>query len=291
VVLTRRAFLKKSLAAGAVPAAGCGLYGLYEPFRISVTRLEIRLRRLPTAFDGFRLVQISDLHFGPFTGASEIGAAVRAVNTLNPDLCVITGDFVSIPVAFSGIHWSGDPEAAARKIIPCAELLAGIRAPQGSVAVLGNHDVGTDPNFVAGHLSERNIAVLRNAAIPIERGGARLWVVGLDDADYNLMDISRALATVPAGEATIVLVHEPDVADQLARYPADLQLSGHSHGGQIRIPLLPPLYLPSLAKKYYEGLYRIGNLQLYTSRGIGTIGLPMRFDCLPEVTLFTLRAG
>lgn len=284
MALTRREFLHKTAAAGVVAAAGVGGYSLYEPHELRTERRDIFLRRLPAAFDGFRIAHISDLHFGPFTGESEIGAAVGAVNSLDADLAVVTGDFVSITV------W-GDPKAAARKIVPCSALVNQIRARSGRFAVLGNHDIGTDPMLVAGTLQERGIPVLRNRAVPIERAGARIWLAGFDDAVNGLTDIPRTLAHIPRSEAVVALIHEPDVADELARYPVDLQLSGHSHGGQIRLPLMRPLYLPDLGRKYWEGYYRIGNLQLYTNRGLGTIGLPMRLNSTPEITLLTLRAG
>ncbi|HEU5450379.1 MAG TPA: metallophosphoesterase [Terriglobales bacterium] len=280
---TRREFLKRSITAGAVAAAGLAGFSLYEPHQLKITRLELSLRRLPPAWDGVRVAQVSDLHFRPFTTAGEIEAAVRAVNSLQPDLIALTGDFVTIPMF-------GDSVAAARNMEVCAPLLAALRAPLGVVAVLGNHDVGTDPIFIAGALHDRGIEVLRNRALPLERGGARVWIAGLDDAENNLLDIPRALAPVRDEAAVILMVHEPDVADQAARYAVDLQLSGHSHGGQIAVPLLGPPYLPPLARKYWRGLYRVRDLQVYTNRGIGTVGVPMRFQAPPEITLFTLRS-
>lgn len=280
---TRREFLHKSLAVGAVAAAGLAGFSLYEPHRLEITRLDLTLRRLPPAFDGLRIAQLSDFHFHPFTTESEISAAVNAVNSLHPDLIALTGDFVSMPLF-------GGTEANAQKIIPLAPVLAGLRAPAGRFAVLGNHDVGTDPVLIAGTLQEHGIEVLRNRTLPVERNGARLWVAGLDDGENGLADIPRTLSAVGNGDPVLVLAHEPDVADEVARHPVDLQLSGHSHGGQINLPLLGPPYLPPLARKYWRGFYRVRNLQLYTNRGIGTVGVPMRFQSPPEITLFTLRS-
>jgi predicted MPP superfamily phosphohydrolase len=132
--------------------------------------------------------------------------------------------------------------------------------------------------------------VLLNANQVLERGSARLWLAGLDDAIHGSPNLDLALRGIPRGEATVLLAHEPDLADIVARHPVHLQLSGHSHGGQVRVPLLGSPYLPPLARKYPYGYYRVGGMQLYTNRGIGTIILPVRFDAPPEVTMFTLHS-
>jgi predicted MPP superfamily phosphohydrolase len=163
-------------------------------------------------------------------------------------------------------------------------------APQGLWAVLGNHDDLTDPKHVTRALQAENIQVLANQSQAIERNGARFWLAGVDDVLSGTADLSKTLRRVPAGEPVILLAHEPDFADEAARFPIDLQLSGHSHGGQVRIPLLPPLYLPPMARKYVLGTYHVGPLTLYTTAGLGTVGVPMRLNCPPEITLLTLRS-
>jgi predicted MPP superfamily phosphohydrolase len=154
---------------------------------------------------------------------------------------------------------------------------------------MGNHDEGTDREIVTRALQAENIHVLANQSEPIERDGARFWLAGVNDVLSYTADLTLTLLHVPAGEAVILLAHEPDFADEASRFPIDLQLSGHSHGGQIRIPFLPPLYLPIMAMKYVLGTYRVGSLLLYTNAGLGTVGVPLRFDCPPEITLLTLR--
>ena len=119
--------------------------------------------------------------------------------------------------------------------------------------------------------------------------GALFMRMFFDDVLSKTADLSKTLRRVPADEAIILLAHEPDFADQAAKFPIDLQLSGHSHGGQIRVPLLPPLYLPAMARKYVWGTYHVGPRMLYTNAGLGTIGVPMRLNCPPEITLLTLR--
>jgi predicted MPP superfamily phosphohydrolase len=156
------------------------------------------------------------------------------------------------------------------------------------VAILGNHDHWNDAAIVTGALVDRGIRVLRNESFAIERGHERLWISGVDDVLEKQDDLPKTLAAVPETEATVLLAHEPDFADYVAGFPVDLQLSGHSHGGQVRIPGLGPIVLPDLARKYHSGLNRVGRLQVYTSRGLGVINPPVRLNCPPEITLLTL---
>jgi hypothetical protein len=208
------------------------------------------------------------------------------VNNLRPDLIVLTGDFVSVPV-FSESEESKLKAASAAE--PCARLLRQMQAPHGLWAVLGNHDFYSNPNVVANALRDHGIQVLANQSVAIEASGARFWLAGIKDVLGGGAKLDQALRPIPANEATILLAHEPDYADVVARHPVDLQLSGHSHGGQVRIPLLGPLYLPEMARKYPWGLFRIGPLTLYTNPGLGTLGIPVRWNCPPEITLLTLR--
>ena len=283
--LSRRTFLKRaSLVAGATSLGVVGYSWAIEPNEIDVRRAELKLPQMPPAFDGFKIALLSDLHFGPYTGEREINSAVEAVNRLSADLVALLGDFVSEPLI-------GDKKTAASKAEPCAQLLTRLRSRLGSFAVLGNHDVFTDPHIVAGALKSHGISLLQNTNHAIEQDGSRLWLLGTEDALLSDCDLDAAMAGIPQQETKILLAHEPDIADGSARLGIDVQFSGHSHGGQIRAPGLRPLYLPPLGSRYYEGYYRVGGLQLYTNRGIGTVGLPFRFLCPPEVTLVTLRAA
>ena len=240
------------------------------------------LSRWPEQLDGFTIALLSDFHYDPHFSVHPLHAAIPIVNSLRPDLIVLVGDFVSAP-SF------GDVRKAAFAAEPCAQLLRQMAAPEGLWAVLGNHDVDTDPEHVTRVLQSESIHVLANRSRAIERNGARVWLAGVNDVLRGTADLQETLHRVPASEAVILLAHEPDFADEAARYPVDLQFSGHSHGGQVRIPLLPPLYLPSMAKKYVLGTYQVGPLTLYTTAGLGTVGVPVRLNCPPEITLVTLR--
>jgi predicted MPP superfamily phosphohydrolase len=277
--LTRRKFI-----------AGAALSGLasivladtvfVEPRNLVARRVDVRLKRLPEAFEGFRIAQISDIHYGPYMGAAGVERAVVLAQSFHPHLLALTGDFVSHPL--------GRPNgrAGARFVEPCADVLA--RCEVRKVAILGNHDHWNHAGMVEGGLKERGISVLRNAALALERGTDKLWIAGIDDAWVHAADLSLALRDIPANQATVLLSHEPDFADHASRYPVDLQLSGHSHGGQVRLPGVGALILPTLARKYPMGLNQAGNLQVYTNVGLGVINPPVRFLCPPEVTFLSL---
>lgn len=266
-------------------AAGFAYVTTVEATTIVTETHDFVLPRLGEAFDGLRVVQISDLHFRPYTGEKEIAAAVKAVNDSRPDVIVLTGDFVTSTWIF---HMG---QRTADGIEECCEILKGLKAPLGVYAVLGNHDWGTDPDRIADALTAAGIKVLRNDAVCLERGNSRLWVAGTDCAFFNHADMDRTLSPVRDDDAVLLLAHEPDFADYAARFPVDLQLSGHSHGGQIVAPLVGPPHLPRLGKKYVRGRYNVGKLQLYTNRGIGAVGLPMRYQAPPEVTVLRLQAA
>jgi len=279
---TRRQFLYWAAAAGTVAIAGDSL--LLEPNRPRIVRQDFLLPRWPERLNGFTVALLSDFHYDPDFSIHPLRAPVPLVNGLRPDLIALTGDFVSVPLI-------GDDPKAALAAQPCAQILREMTAPHGLWAVMGNHDFNTDQEQVTRALRAEGIKVLRNQSEAIEREGARFWLAGVNDVLSRTADLTETLSGVPASEAVVLLAHEPDFADEASRFAIDLQLSGHSHGGQVRIPLLPPLYLPPLAKKYVLGTYQVGPLPLYTNAGIGTIGVPVRLNCPPEITLITLKSS
>jgi predicted MPP superfamily phosphohydrolase len=276
--VTRRRFLKLALVgvveAGVLTCGGFGYATAVEPNWLALERADVSLRGLPAALDGFTIVQLSDLHRGPEVTQKDIERAVGLALRQAADLTVLTGDFVS--------H-------SADNAVSCAEALAPLVDAGEVLACLGNHDHWTHADTVAGVLAEAGITVLRNTAREVADG---LWVAGVDDVWERHADLDKALAGVPSGAALVLLAHEPDYADTAA---ADgrvgLQISGHSHGGQVRWPLFGPPVLPYLGKKYHAGRYRVGDMWLYVNRGVGLISPAVRFNCRPEVTLLTLREG
>ena len=282
---TRRQFLYTGAAAVAGVAA-LATDGYFEAFRLQIKIIEIPLRRLPHQFDGFTIVQLSDFHYEEEFSAVPIRRSVGLVNSLRPDLVVFTGDIVTAPMFRFGRHAA---LVAANAVFPCAAVLSGIKARMGCFAILGNHDAYSNPALVTSGLRSHGIPLLKNSCVPIERGGGRFWLAGVDDALEGQPDLGAAIEKIPHGETIILLAHEPDFADEAALTPVDLQLSGHSHGGQIWIPGVGAPWLPPLARHYPRGFYKIENMVLYTNVGIGTIRAPIRINCVPEVTHITLR--
>ena len=282
--LTRRAFLALASSLG-----GLALYSdAIARHELSVETHTVHLPRLPEAFRGMRIAQLSDFHYVEYTESSFLQKVVDSVNRLKPDLVVLVGDFVT----YGPIRWPSEDahkRFALRHMPECASILNGIQSPL-RYATLGNHDMMVGGRYVYGDLVNQGLPVLRNSAVPIERDGQRLWLVGLGSACARDADPSHAVpgSAVRDKEPMIVLAHEPDILPEIARYGADLMLSGHTHGGQVRIPFCPPAFLPDFGKNYLAGWFQYGSTKLYVNRGIGTIGVPFRLNCPPEITLLTL---
>jgi uncharacterized protein len=279
---TRRNFLR--LAAGS--AAGLVFYaGEISRHELELLEVTIRLPRLPDAFAGMKVVQISDFHFQAYTEAMFLEGIVRKVNALAPDLVLLTGDFVSSNPL---------PQHTNVKLAyHCAEILSRIDCPL-RYAIMGNHDALVGAHAVTDALTTHGIPVLANRSVPLERQGQRIWLAGVEDVLMQRPNLATALppGLRRNGETTILLVHEPDFADYAMGQQVDLVLSGHTHGGQILFPFLPPLMLPDMGTKYVHGHFRPGDgMQLYVNRGIGAVTLPFRFRCPPEITAITLQPG
>lgn len=278
-MISRRSFLRylgyTTLAAGASGLGGLYYANEWEPFRPSIERITLALPYLPPTLDGLRLAQLSDLHVGKSFTQENVVAGVTVVNALQPDIIVVTGDYVT--------HSAADAKA-------CAWALSQLKAPLGVWAILGNHDLWTNAQQVATALRAAGLRVLINEAVQPVAGEA-LWLLGLDDIWSGKPDLRGVVRGLPTQGCRILLAHEPDYADTAARaeYGIQLQLSGHSHGGQVRLPVLGALKLPNLGRKYDMGLRRLGEMWLYTNRGLGVVEPAVRFNCPPEVTLFTLR--
>lgn len=279
-LISRRSFL----AAAGAACIGVPLYAAeISRHEITVEHHTIQLDRLPDSYRGFKLAQVSDFHYAEYTEPYFLRGLVDRINHLNPDAVFFNGDYVTDGSLFSHAQTK---QFAYR----CAEILSGVKCPL-RYAVLGNHDSTFAEGAVLDALAIHGFTVLNNRFTPLERDGGRLWIAGSGDACYNKMDLDKAVppASLTNHDPILLMVHEPDVLPLVARRNVDLLLSGHTHGGQVRIPFVPPIHLPPLGRNYVEGHFRLGPTQLYVNRGIGAVGVPFRFNCPPEIAVLTLQ--
>jgi len=242
-----------------------------EPARPVLERIELRLPNLPAALDGMRIGQISDTHLGLLHTSNNLRWAVEQMERESPELIVLTGDQVML-----------------RQAIPqLTQLLRRLRAPLGVYAIAGNHDHWEGLRDVQAALQLAGIPMLINQNRRLTWNGADLWLIGVDDVWDGELDYAAALAGVPDDSFKLLLGHAPDIADDAAGYGFDLQLAGHVHGGHIRLPLLGAFARPRYGRRYLDGIYQVGNMAMYVSRGLG--GAPLRLFCPPEAAILTLR--
>lgn len=270
----RRVFLGGALVAGAAAALPSVVEA--KPAEPRAEPVVFTVPGLDPAHDGLRIAQLSDLHVGPRTPPATVRAAIEEANAFAPDLVLLTGDFLS----------SKRSELDAMR-----EQLGGLTAP--AVAVLGNHDNWVDPVGAAEALREHGYEVLENDWTHLTLRGAPLALVGVGDHLTRREDVERALRGLPEETTPIVLAHGPRTADRLRALerPA-VCFAGHTHGGQIVLPIVTPLFLHAVVREpYARGRFQLGQVQLYVNRGVGLSGLRVRVNCPPEVTLATLRAA
>lgn len=281
--VTRRSFLRRIfgslLTMAGVSAGGYYYAGHIEPKLLEINHLTMKNKLIPKSFNEFKIVQFSDTHLGFQYDRQQFISLVQKINELQPDLIFFTGDLLDAPNKYT----DGD------MIIP---LLNKLHAPFGKFAIYGNHDHGGYGSDIYRSIMEKaGFTLLQNTNQRVKLlDGSSLYIIGIDDAMLGKPDIGKAMEGVPVNSFNILLSHAPDLADKASEYNIHFQLSGHSHGGQIKIPFVGALVKPPFAEKYHEGFYEIGEtpLTLYVNRGIGTTRLPFRFLSKPELTVFTL---
>jgi len=278
--LTRKSFLGKAIRSigglvGLGVATGVYAYG-WERTWLEVVRLSVPLPGLPESFKGTKLVHFSDVHLGHYCEPKDLQQITEQIAAEVPDLICFTGDIV---------------DEGTRVLSSVVPILSELQAPFGKYAVLGNHDYRAREQQVIRHAwAASGFEVLDNRNIRLRKNDDELFIAGIDDALHGVPNLAQALTGIPVGKAVILLAHEPDFADEAAQHPISLQLSGHSHGGQVRLPFIGHLLTPKLARKYVQGLYQVGphSMYVYTNRGLGTTILPVRLFCRPELTILTL---
>jgi predicted MPP superfamily phosphohydrolase len=258
-------------------------YGYFmEPNWFKVETIRLKLPRLTRRFSGLRLAQISDIHMGGWMNLERLQRAADLILDQKPDVLLITGDFLI----------GGDITAISEQTIQ--DLTTGLSRLASAVptfAVLGNHDYWVDVKTVRHVLSASGITELTNSVHTLKRDEETLHLCGVDDLWEGEARIDDVIAQLKDSSSAILLAHEPDFADTSAATGRfDLQLSGHTHGGQVVLPWVGPPVLPYLGRKYPSGLYKIGEMFQYTNRGIGMARLPLRINCPPEITVFVLES-
>ena len=282
----RRQFLERTASAVVAAPFVAGAYGLlYGRLNLEITRQRIRLARLPKAFAGFRIAQLSDIHIGPFMTEDQIRKYVRIANDLKPDLIALTGDFVT---------WDASTQRAV------VNALTGLHAPFGIFGCLGNHEAWSHTeDSITRMFQQVGIRILRQERVPVSAQGESFNLIGVDFETRRHMSpgsekfvrtyLEGVESLVAPGTVNILMSHNPGTFDRAAEMGIDLSLAGHTHGGQVALEFVSPEIAPSrLVTPYVAGWFQKPGGQLYVNRGIGTIGVPMRIGAPPEITVYEL---
>jgi uncharacterized protein len=272
--LCRRKFLKRGLAAAAgLGAAGLG-YTLFEAGWLQVRAMTISVPQLPRSFQGTTIAFLSDIHHGRFTGIDYIDDAVRTTNALSPDLVLLGGDYTH-----RTNHYAE----------PCMQALGRLKSRLGTYGVMGNHDHYYGIGTARRSMTAAGIVELTNEGVWLERRGERLRIAGVGDLWEDEQDLAAALADTQPHETSILVSHNPDFVEGITDRRVGLVLSGHTHGGQVVLPVVGAPLVPSrYGQKYLYGLVKTPDTQVYVTRGVGTVTPPVRFCCRPEIALITI---
>jgi len=242
---------------------------------IEVTRHKVYLRNLPSTFQNLRIVHLTDIHHSKYVSFNAVYRMVALTNRLRPDLVVLTGDYIT---------WSK------KYILPVCEALKDLRSRLGVFAVLGNHDVRVDAEGISNSLERVGIRVLRNTSTRIGHGQQSLYVVGVDEYSYGQSDLDKALQGIPESTPRILLAHNPEIIAHAAARDIDFIAAGHTHGGQVKLPYLRSLNnFTQPNQEFLEGFVSVRNTQMYISRGLGKVIVPLRIKCPPELPVYSLR--
>jgi len=276
--VSRRTFLKTASSFG-FPLLSTDLQSprFLTNREIEVTRHTVTLRNLPSAFDGFRVVHLTDIHHSKYVSFNAVYRMVALSNRQRPDLVFLTGDYVT---------WSK------KYITPMAEALRHLKARYGVFAVLGNHDIRVGADAVTRELERVGIQMLRNSSGHVDRWGQRLWLSGVDEYSYGQSDLAKAFERLPGNAPRILLAHNPEIITQATEHQVDFIAAGHTHGGQVKLPGLKSLNsLTQPSQEFLEGFVRAGRTQMYISRGLGKVIVPLRIKCPAEIPVYTFRGS
>ena len=253
------------------------LYSHYvEPYNLIIKEYKIENKLIPKSFDGIKIVHFSDIHYGTIVDINYLKKIVKLINKQKPDIVIFTGDFLDERIKLNK-----------KDIEKIKETLSEINSKLGNYAVNGNHDIQDYEDFK--NIMDGNFYILdNNEKLIYFNSNIPISITGFSDSrktkvDYNILDNNTEYFK-------IILVHEPDDFIKIEKYNFNILLSGHSHNGQIRIPLIGPVFTPKGSKTYYDEYYKIENKEIFISNGIGTSGLDFRFNSKPSINLYRLYA-
>jgi len=274
--VSRRQFLRGALSVPLVGLSAASAYAtLIEPYNYLISETDVYINDLPERFENYRITQLTDLHHSRILGIDEVRRVVQLAQQTKPDMFVLTGDYST---------------SYRRYIEPCTEALGILSAPEGVWAVLGNHDHYTDAELTTRALKRQHISVLDNQNTSLRRGSDSIQLSGIDDWTWNAADWTKAFAGLNNAVPTVLLSHQPNVLEFEQTRNVSLILSGHTHGGQIKLPWLgTPAKFATKDLRFAQGLFRHNDVQLYVSTGTGVIGLPIRFGVRPEIAVLRLK--
>jgi len=275
--MNRRTFLKSAVAGAVVLGTTSVCYGFAEAGNVQIVRKTVTLPNLPKAFDGTTVAFLTDIHHGPYVSLDFVASVVRATKMLQPDLIIHGGDYILRSAEYTR---------------PCFEVFSALRAPLGVYGVLGNHDHWHALQTTQEAMRASGITELTNCGVWLTKGNSRLRLCGVDDLMRGEPTIVPALGDTTVNDACILVSHNPDFAETIRDTRVGLVLSGHTHGGQVNVPNMRNPFIPSqYGDKYRAGLCDAPATRVYVSRGLGVTGIPVRYNCPPELTLLTLRAA
>jgi predicted MPP superfamily phosphohydrolase len=264
-------------SAGALGVAIAG--GVYSrfvhPFRARVNHQLIELPRAHRNLKDLTIAFVTDLHVGPHFPATALEPIIRMLEEIRADIVLFGGDYIS-----------ESPRHLAEVQEPLTRMAATARL--GAWGILGNHDVANIRSRVMEMFEPTGIRILENESVEVDIGNDSFWLIGVDDMLLGTSDLAAAFAGVPPDAPRIAMWHEPDFAERMEPYGPFLLLSGHTHGGQVRLPFIGPVATPKFGKRYISGRFVFGDMTLYVSNGIGMYRPPVRFNCPPELVVFTL---
>jgi len=268
--------LRGALSVPLVGLSAASAYAtLIEPYNYLISETDVYINDLPERFENYRITQLTDLHHSRILGIDEVRRVVQLAQQTKPDMFVLTGDYST---------------SYRRYIEPCTEALGILSAPEGVWAVLGNHDHYTDAELTTRALKRQHISVLDNQNTSLRRGSDTIQLSGVDDWTWNAADWKKAFAGLSNAVPTVLLSHQPNVLEFEQTRNVSLILSGHTHGGQIKLPWLgTPAKFATKDLRFAQGLFRHNDVQLYVSTGTGVIGLPIRFGVRPEIAVLRLK--